>query len=156
FLRNVVVGGDLMPRAPEKDALTFLRVPQGTPGGVQLPKDTVAVAVAGNIPAQSIVVNSAPAVAFGSANSVKAADAKPTDVTGLFAWGTSTVQAKDTFKVFVGDGVPVALFLVTGANGSNFDSKNLLFTDQGADSRPVTALVLVTASGSSATVEQID
>src|SRR5262249_44509405 len=83
-LRNVVVAGDLPPEAAKP---AFVGLPSTTPGGVQLPDDSVAVAVAGNIPANSIVVKSAPAVAFGSANLVKAADAKTTDVTGLFASG---------------------------------------------------------------------
>jgi len=51
--------------------------------------------------------------------------------------------------------MPVALFLVTGANGSNFDGKNVLFVDQGRDFHPVTASVLVSANGPSI-VQQID
>src|SRR5262249_43640904 len=99
-------------------------------------------------------LQSAPAVAFGFANLIPAANAKTTDVTGLFAAGT-TVQANDTFRVFAGDGTPVALFLVTGTNGSNFDAKNVLFADQGADFSPVTAAVRVAAGGPSI-IQEID
>jgi hypothetical protein len=146
FLRNVVVGGDITPASANPG---FFGLPSTTPGGVQLPLDSVAVAAAGNIPAASIVVKSTPAVAFGFANGVAAVNAKTTDVNGLFAAVTTTVQANDTFQVFSGDGVPVGLFLVTNSNGSNFDAKDVLFTDQGADFHPVTAAVGVAVSGSS-------
>src|SRR5262249_31842980 len=76
---------------------------------------------------------------------------------GLFAAGTATVQANDTYKVFAGDGVKVALFLVTNSNGSAFDGGSVLFEDQGKDYRPVTASVRVgAAAGSAATVREID
>jgi hypothetical protein len=151
-IRNLVVGGDLVPSLANPG---FFGLPATTAGGVQLPLDSVAVAVAGNVPSGSIVVQSAPAIAFGFANGISAANAKTTDATGLFAPGMATVQANDTFQVFVGDGVPVALFLVTNTNGSNFDGKNVLFTDEGADFRPVTAQLLVT-SGSPSTIQRID
>jgi fibronectin-binding autotransporter adhesin len=138
FLRNIVVAGSLMP-APG----TF---------AVNLPQDSVAVAAAGNIPAGSIKVLSAPAVAAGFFNGIAATNATTGNAAALFAPGTTLVQANDTFQAVAGDGVPVASFLVSG---SNFNANNLLFTDQGADNKAVTAAVSVAASSPSA-VQQIE
>jgi len=157
FLRNIVVGGNITPTSANP---TFFGLPANTPGGVFLPQDTTAVAVAGNVPAQSIVLQGTPSIAAGFFNGVAAADAKTSDATGLFAGGALTVQANDTFQVFVGDSTPVSQFLVTGSNGSNFDGKSVLFTDQGLAAgsgkfQPVTASVGVVA-GSSSTIQSID
>jgi hypothetical protein len=141
-LRNVVVAGNLTPAA-------------GTLA-VNLPQDTVAVEVAGNIPAGSIGVQGTPAVAFGSANGVAAASATLTGVAALFTSSTATARANDTFQAFTGAGVPVALYLVTNSSGSSFDNKSILFQDEGTNFIPVTAAVRVSAAGNSSTVQEID
>jgi hypothetical protein len=51
---------------------SFFNLPTNTPGGVQLPQDTVAVAVAGNLPAASIVPKAVPALAANSFAGVSA------------------------------------------------------------------------------------
>jgi len=157
YLRNVVVAGSIIPTSADP---AFFGLPAATPGGVYLPLDTTAVAASGNIPARSIVVQGTPAVAAGFFNGVAAANAKTTDAVGVFAPGTATVQANDAYQVFVGDGTPVAMFLVTGSNGSNFDGKNVLFADQGVEPgtgqyRPVTGEVGVAAAGGSATIRTV-
>ncbi|HEY7309818.1 MAG TPA: hypothetical protein VH643_10710, partial [Gemmataceae bacterium] len=71
-IHNVVVGGDLLVGAVPAGAISFFNLPANTVGGVQLPQDTVAVAVAGNLPAASIVAKAVPSVAAGSFAGVSA------------------------------------------------------------------------------------
>jgi hypothetical protein len=151
-IRNLTVAGSVQPGAANP---TFFGLPATTPGGVQLPQDVVAVAVAGSLPAASIVAAGVPALAFGSAAGISATVATHTDALVPLAVGTALVQANDTYKVFAGDGVPVAQFLVTGPGGT-FDAKGLLFTDQVADNRPITASVTLVPAGSSTAVQEID
>jgi hypothetical protein len=150
FVHNIVVGGDLVPNAVSSMALGFLGVPANSLGGVQLPHDTVAVAVGGTLPAGSIVAQAVPALAAASFAGVPAATATHADALAPLAAGTSLTQANDTFVVFVGGTGPVAQFLVTGPGGS-FDAKPMLFADQGGNS-PVTATdTLFLPSGSTST-----
>jgi hypothetical protein len=152
-VRNIVVAGDLRPESANPG---FFGLPGTTPGGVQLPQDDVgSVAFGGNVPASSILVRSVSAVAFGSANGIEAACAGWCDAAGLFSQGTLLIKANGVFPVFVGDGKPVAMFLVT-VHLQFFDIRGLLFTDQGADSRPVTADVTVVDCGLISDIQRID
>ena len=152
-VHNIVVGGDLLaPTAVSPAALAFFGLPTGTPGGVDLPLDTVAVAVAGNLPAGSIVAKAVPALAAASFAGVPAETATPANALKPLATGTSLTQAKDTFQVFVGQPSPVAQFLVTGTGGS-FDTRPMVFADQANGNSPVTVtdtLVLPPRSTSTA------
>jgi hypothetical protein len=149
--RNIVVAGDVRPGSANPG---FFGLPVGTPGGVDLPLDTVAVAVAGSLPAGSIVAAGVPALAFNSAAGVSFNVATNTDALAPLAAGTALVQATDTYQVFTGAGKPVVQFLVTGPGGS-FDSKALYFTDQLADNHPISAAVTLAPSGSSTAVQQV-
>jgi hypothetical protein len=153
-IHNLVVGGDLLLNAVPAGALSFFNLPANTPGGVQLPQDTVAVAVAGKLPAASVVAKSVPALAAGSFAGVSADAATNTDVLVPLAAGTGVSQANDTFQVFVSEAGHVAQFLVTGPGGS-FDSKKMLFGDLVSDNLPVTASDTLALSGSSTTVQSI-
>jgi hypothetical protein len=151
-VHNIVVGGNLLPpTAISPAALAFFGLPASTPGGVQLPLDTVAVAVAGNLPAASIVAKAVPSLAAASFAGVPADTATAADALRPLATGTSLEQANDTFQVFVSEASPVAQFLVTGPGGS-FDARPMLFADKVNDNRPVTATdTLVLPLGSSST-----
>ena len=105
---------------------------------------------------RSIVAKSASAVAFGFANGVTAANANLFDAGRLFSTSTRLVQANDTFPAFAGDGTPVAMFIATVPVLNLFDFRKLLFTDQAADSRPVTAAVTVVDCGLISDVTQIN
>jgi hypothetical protein len=152
FIRNVVIAGDLTPAAANPG---FFSLPSTTPGGIDLPLDTIAVAAAGDLPAASIIALDVPSIAFGSAAGVLADNAKNGDALVPLASGTGVSQANDTFLLFVGDLKDVAQFLVTTGGGS-FDQKGLLFGDQLADNKPVTAKVVVVASGSQSSVQEVD
>jgi hypothetical protein len=152
FIRNVVIAGDLTPASANPG---FFGLPATTPGGIDLPFDTIAVAAAGDLPAASIIALDVPAIAFGSAAGVSADAAKNSDALVPLALGTGLSQANDTFLIFVGDLKDVAQFLVTTGGGS-FDQKGLLFGDQLADNKPVTATVVVVASGSQSSVTEVD
>src|SRR5262249_19477351 len=125
-----------------------------TAGGVQLPQDTVAVAVAGNLPAASIVAKSVPAIAANSFAGVSADTASNTDVLVPLAAGTGVSQANDTFQVFLSEAGHVAQFLATGPGGS-FDSKKMLFADIVSDNKPVTATETLVPAGSSTVVQSL-
>ncbi|HEY7307952.1 MAG TPA: hypothetical protein VH643_01195, partial [Gemmataceae bacterium] len=129
-------------------------LPANTVGGVQLPQDTVAVAVAGNLPAASIVAKAVPSVAAGSFAGVSADNANHTDALVPLAPGTVLTQANDTFQVFLSEANHVAQFLVTGP-GNSFDQNQMLFADQVADNLPVTATDTLVPSGSSTTVRDV-
>src|SRR5262249_47041713 len=137
-IHNVVVGGNLLLGAVPAGASSFFNLPAGTAGGVQLPQDTVAVAVAGNLPPPRLVAKARPAVAAGSFAAVSADNASHTDALVPLAPGTALTQANGIFQVFVSEANHVAQFLVTGPGGS-FDAKQMLFADQVADNLPVTA-----------------
>jgi hypothetical protein len=126
-------------------ALAFFGLTTSTPGGVQLPQDTVAVAAAGNLPAGSIEAKAVPSLAAASFAGVPAATACPTDALVALAAGTSLTQANDTFGVFIGAPGPVAQFLVTGP-GCSFDPRPMLFADQTSGNTPVTATDTVVPS----------
>ncbi|HZV03930.1 MAG TPA: hypothetical protein VE999_02470 [Gemmataceae bacterium] len=153
-IHNLVVGGNLLLGAVPAGAISFFNLPTNTAGGVQLPQDTVAVAVAGNLPAASIVAKAVPALAAGSFAGVSADTATHTDALVPLAAGTGLTQANDTFGVFVSEANHVAQFLVTGP-GHSFDAKPLLFADQVADNSPVTATVTLVPTGRSTTVSTI-
>jgi hypothetical protein len=153
-IHNVVVGGNLLLGAIPKGAISFFNLPTNTAGGVQLPQDITAVAVAGNLPAASIVAKAVPALAAGSFAGVSADTAKHTDALAPLAAGTGLTQANDTFGVFVSEASHVAQFLVTGP-GHSFDAKPLLFADQVADNSPVTATVTLVPTGPSNTVSTV-
>jgi hypothetical protein len=156
-VHNIEVGGDLLLGKVPPGAVSFFNnnnVPTNTPGGVQLPLDTVAVAVAGKLPAASIVAKAVPALAAGSFAGVSAESATHTDALVPLAKGTSLTQANDTFQVFISEASPVAQFLVTGP-GNSFDAKPMLFADQVFDNRPVTATDTLVRSGSSSTVSTV-
>ena len=110
-------------------ALAFFGLTTSTPGGVQLPQDTVAVAVAGNLPAGSIEAKAVPSLAAASFAGVPTATACPTDgpLVSLSA-GTCLTQANDTFQVFIGAG---SRRPVPGHRaGLSFDPRPMLFADQ--------------------------
>jgi hypothetical protein len=153
-IHNVEVGGDLLLGAVPAGAISFFSLPSNTAGGVQLPQDTVAVAVAGNAPAASIVAKAVPALAAGSFAGVSADNANHTNALAPLAAGTALTQANDTFQVFVSEASHVAQFLVTGPGGS-FDNNQMLFADQVADNSPVTATDKLVPSGSSTTVSTV-
>jgi hypothetical protein len=158
-VHNIVVSGDLVPTAMSLPAaLAFFRPlggpPAGTPGGVQLPQDTVAVAVGGNLPAASIVAKAVPALAAASFAGVPATTAGHSDALVPLATGTGLTQANDTFQVFISGAGPVAQFLVTGPGGS-FDAKPMLFADQASGHSPVTATDTLVPSGSSTEVSTV-
>jgi hypothetical protein len=156
FIRNVEVAGNVAPSGANP---AFFGLPTGTPGGVDLPLDTIAVAAAGDLPAGSIVAHAVPAIAFGSAAGVLADNASHTDALVPLATGTALTQANDSFLLFVGVLHDVAQFLVTTGGGS-FDQKGLLFGDQNTDPVnkpvPVTATVVAVASGSQSAVQEVD
>jgi len=149
------VGGSLLLGAVPAGALSFFQLPANTQGGVQLPNDTMAVAVAGNAPAASIVAKAIASVAAGSFGTVSADAATNTDALTPLATGTAVVQANDIYQVFASEANHVAQFLVTGPGGS-FDSKKMLFADQVNDNRPVTATDFLVPSGSSTSVNEVD
>jgi hypothetical protein len=152
-LRNILFAGNLVPGAANPG---FFGLPPGTPGGVDLPQDTIAVAAAGDLPAASIIAGAVTAEAFGSAAGVPADSASHTDALVPLAAGTGLTQANDTYQVFVGEGHDVAQFLVTSPSGGSFDAKGLLFADQVADTHPVTASEVVTVPSNSSVVQEID
>jgi hypothetical protein len=154
-IHNVMVGGNLLTGAVPKGAISFFKnLPANTPGGVQLPQDTVAVAVAGNLPAASIVAKAVPVLAASSFAGVSANSATHTDALVPLAKGTSLTQANDTFQVFVSEASPVAQFLVTGP-GNSFDAKPMLFADQVFDNHPGTATDTLVRSRNSSTVSTV-
>jgi hypothetical protein len=154
-IHNAVVGGDLLLGAVPAGAVTFFGLPAGTAGGVQLPQDNVAVAVAGNAPAASIIAKAVPALAAGSFGAVSADAATNTDALVPLAAGTGLIQANDSYQVFASEANHVAQFLVTGP-GSSFDNKKLVFADQVSDNRPVTATDFLVPAGSSTAVNEVD
>jgi hypothetical protein len=154
-IQNIVVGGDLVPGGVTAAGLAFFGLPSTTPGGVQLPQDTVAVAVAGKAPAASIATKSVVALAAGSFGTVSADAALNTDALVPLAAGTTLAQATDNYSVFAGEANHVAQFLVTGPGGS-FDAKKMLFADQVNDNRPITAKDFLVPSGSSTSVSEVD
>jgi hypothetical protein len=153
-IHNVEVGGDLLLGSVPTGAIGFFNLPTNTAGGVQLPQDTVAVAVAGKLPAASIVAKAVPALAAGSFAGVSADNANHTNALVPLAVGTALTQANDTFQVFVSEASHVAQFLVTGPGGS-FDNQQMLFADQVADNSPVTATDTLVPSGSSTAVSTV-
>jgi hypothetical protein len=153
-IHNVVVGGNLLLGSVPTGAVGFFGLPANTTGGVQLPQDTVAVAVAGTLPAASIVAKAVPALAANSFAGVSADVVNQTTALVPLAAGTALTQANDTFQVFVSEAGHVAQFLVTGT-GSSFDSKQMLFADQVADNLPVTATDTLMPSGNSTTVSTV-
>jgi hypothetical protein len=156
-VHNVVVDGSLLLNAVPAGAVTFFGLATNTAGGVQLPQDTLGVAVAGNLPAASIVAKGVAAVAAGSFAGVSADKAGNSDAAVTLATGTAVTQANDTFQVFVSTAGDVAQFLVTGPGGS-FDNKQLLFSqlNPGTSSvAPVTASVTLVPSGSSTSVQSV-
>jgi hypothetical protein len=154
-VHNVVVGGNLLLGAVPAGAVSFFQLPSGTAGGVQLPNDSAAVAIAGNAPAASIAVKSIAAIAAGTFGTVSADAATNTNALTPLAAGTVLVQANDSYQVFVSETNHVAQFLVTGPGGS-FDSKKMVFADQVNDNRPVTATDFLVPSGSSTSVNEVD
>jgi hypothetical protein len=150
-VQNIVVSGSLQPTAVSQAALAFFKLPKSTPGGVQLPQDTVAVAAGGNLPAASIVAKAVPALAAGSFAGVPAATATAANALAILAKGTSLTQANGTFGVFISAPGAVAQFLVTTPGGP-FDAKPMLFADQANGNSPVTVTdTLVRPSGSTST-----
>jgi hypothetical protein len=152
-LRNILFAGNLVPGAANPG---FFGLLPGTPGGVDLPQDTIAVAAAGDLPAASIIAGAVTAEAFGSAAGVQADSASHTDALVPLAAGIGLTQANDTYQVFVGEGHDVAQFLVTSPSGGSFDAKDLLYADQVADTHPVTASEVVTVPSNSSVVQEID
>jgi hypothetical protein len=156
-IHNVVVGGDVLLNAVPAGALVFFNLPSNTSGGVQLPRDRLAVAAAGTLPAASIVAQSVVAVAAGSFAGVSADEAANTDALVPLAPGTDIDQANDTFQVFVSTANHVAQFLVTGPGGS-FDSKPMLFAQLNTTASvpaPVTVTETLVPAGSSTTVQSV-
>jgi hypothetical protein len=156
-IHNVVVGGDVLLNAVPAGAISFFNLPANTSGGVQLPKDSLAVAAAGTLPAASIVAQSVASVAAGSFAGVSADVAANTDALVPLAPGTGVTQANDTFQVFVSTANHVAQFLVTGPGGS-FDSKPMLFAQLSGNApvpAPVTASDTLVPAGSSTTVQSV-
>ena len=153
-IHNVVVGGNLLLSMVTPGAIAFLGSPANATGGVQLPQDVVAVAVAGMLPAASIVAKSVPAVAAGSFAGVGADSANAPAAMASLAAGTSTSQASDTFQVFFSGAGDVAQFLMTGT-GSSFDSKGMLFADIAGGNAPVTATDRLVPSGTSTSVDSV-
>jgi hypothetical protein len=153
-IHNLVVGGNLLLGAVPAGAISFLGLPANTKGGVQLPQDTVAVAVAGNLPAASIVAKKVTALAANSFAGVSADNATNANALLPLAPGTGLSQAKDTFQVFFSEAGHVAQFLVTGT-GNSFDSRKLLFSDIVMDNTPVTAQVTVIQTGYTTSVDSV-
>jgi len=153
-IHNLVVGGNLLLGAVPPGAVSFFGLPANTTGGVQLPQDIVAIAVAGNLPAASIMAKSVPALAANSFAGVAADHAGSSDARVPLAAGTHLSQAKDTFQLFFSEAGDVAQFLVTG-NGSSFDSKKMLFADIVMDNAPVTAQDTLIATGFSTSVDSV-
>jgi len=152
-IHNVVVGGSLLLGAVSSGAASFLGLPNTT-GGVQLPQDIVAIAVAGTLPAASIVAKSVPAIAANSFAGVAADVAGAAAALVPLAPGTTLSQAKDTFQVFLSAAGDVAQFLVTGAP-SSFDPRMMLFADIGNPNAPVTAMDTLVPSGTSTSVSSV-
>jgi len=153
-IHNVEVGGSLLLGAVPPGAISFLGLPPNTTGGVQLPQDTVAVAVADNLPAASILAKSVPSIAAHSFAGVTADNAGNPDAQVPLAAGTGLSQANDTFQLFFSEANDVAQFLVTGA-GNSFDGKDMLFADIVTDNAPVTAQDKLIPSGSSTSVDSV-
>jgi hypothetical protein len=154
-IHNAVVGGNLLLGAVPAGAVSFFQLPANTAGGVQLPNDTMAVAIAGTAPAASIAARAISAIAAGLFGAVSADAATNTDALTPLAATTAVVQANDSYQVFASEANHVAQFLVTGPGGS-FDSKKMLFADQVNDNRPVTATDFLVPSGSSTSVNEVD
>jgi hypothetical protein len=153
-IHNVVVGGNVLKGVVPTGAISFFNLPTSTSGGVQLPQDTVAVAVAGNLPAASIVAKAVPALAAGFFAGVSADNATHANALVPLATGTTLTLANDTFQLFVSEAGHVAQFLVTGP-GKTFDAKPMLFADQVADNLPVTATDTLLAWKNSSTVSTV-
>jgi hypothetical protein len=154
-VHNIVVGGNLLLNAVPAGAVSFFQLPSTTPGGVQLPNDSVAVAIAGKAPAASITVKAIAAIAAGSFGAISADNAGNSDAFTPLATGTAVVQANDNYQIFVTQANDVAQFLVTGPGGS-FDNKKMLFADDVSINRPVTATDFLVPSGSSTAVNEVD
>jgi hypothetical protein len=161
-IHNVEVGGDVLLNAVATNAVNFFKNTVGKPllpnttGGVQLPKDSIAVAAAGKLPAASIVAQSVSSVAAGSFEGVSANVATAGDALVPLAAGTTLVQANDTYHLFVSEASQVAQFLNTNTGSGSFDVKGVLFADQQADNSPVTVKEFVKASGNSSTIQTVD
>jgi hypothetical protein len=153
-IHNLVVGGNLLLGAVPAGAVSFFGLPANTTGGVQLPNDIVAIAVAGNLPAASIVAKSVPSLAAHSFAGVAADSATSTNVRVPLAAGTGLSQANDAFQLFFSEAGDVAQFLVTGSGGS-FDSKKMLFADIVVDNAPVTAQDTLIPTGSYTSVNSV-
>ncbi len=163
-IRNVLIEGNLAPYAGDASQLGIT----STMGGVQLPLTALAsVAILGNAPAGSVNAASVQAVSFASITeptfsgpvTVLASAASAWDAAQLLAPGTAVLQANNVFlaaagQTPTGQSQPVALFLDTGAGGSEggnanvgFDSRSVLLGNQGnviGATSPVLAQVLVT------------
>jgi hypothetical protein len=153
-IHNLVVGGNLLLNAVSSGAVGFLGLPNAT-GGVQLPGDVVAVAVAGTLPAASIVAKSVPSLAAGSFAGVSADSATNTAAMVPLATGTGLSQANDNFQVLVSEAGDVAQFLVTVGGGGSLDSKDLVFADIVSDNLPVTATDTLAQTGTSTSVNTV-
>ena len=143
-LFDLRIHGDLLTSV-NAATLAFLGLAAGSAGGVQLPQDALgSVAVRDLMPQGSIRAKSVQSVAFGqyvNASSVVSPStaATSTDALRMLAAGTATVLANDTFKVVFGDTYAVAMFL--GLAGAGFDTKPIVFRDQGADNVAVLGTV---------------
>jgi hypothetical protein len=153
-IHNLVVGGNLLLGSVPAGAVAFLGLPATTTGGVQLPQDILAVAVAGTLPAASIIARSVPALAAHSFAGVTADNASYLDAKVPLAAGTGLSKANDTFEMFFSEAGDVAQFLVTG-NVTSFDSKKMLFADIVTDNAPVTAQDTLIPAGLSTTVDSV-
>jgi hypothetical protein len=156
-VHNVVVGGDVLLNSVPSGAFSFFGLPSNTAGGVQLPKDSIGIAAAGNLPAGSVIAQSVSSVAAGSFAGVSADLAGSSNAPVPLAASTSVVQATDTYQVFVSQANHVAQFLVTGPGGS-FDSKGILFSQLNPGSSnlaPFTASVRLVTSPPSTTVDSV-
>jgi hypothetical protein len=150
-IHNLVLDGNLLVGAISKAASNYLGLPTGTTGGVQLPLDSVAVALAGTLPMGSIVAKSVLAVAASSFGGVPADSATASAALAALAAGTGLAQANDTFQVYVTAAAHVAQFLVTVPGGS-FDSRVMLFADIGNPGAPVLVSETLGLVGSSTNV----
>jgi hypothetical protein len=126
---------------------------------VQLPLDGLGVVgVRDSAPAGSILGKTIQGVSFGSITgapgTVSGSQASNLDAARLLAPATKIVQAQGAFLVPFDAAQAVGFFLATSPTGG-FDSRDVVFTDQGTDGLEVHALIGVGASGAVSNVQTI-
>ncbi len=158
-IHNLLIDGSLLNRVSQAEA-DFFGLPTGSPGGVNLPKDTLGVvAVRGDASVGSIRAAALQGVAFSSLTGPKgrtldAARVDSNKAAAVLRRGTRLVQANGVFQVSVLEQHGVSLFFKTG-RGRRFDKRPVRFFDTIVDGKSNQAHVDVGAGRAGSRIHSI-